>query len=169
MTNILLQVIFIKKNPDLLVKREILLYVKDKMTMNIMETIMILGDIADNPKNVNGNFGNWAYNFGSENHLKSSHKYLIGKANKGKQRTVSQKLFISKKTKEAMQNLSPEKRERLAPHRGKHWFNNGIKELLDITAPEGFKLGRLPYSENTIKNMTIANRKAVKDRKAYTL
>lgn len=51
----------IKKDP--LVKREILLYVKDKETLDIMETLCIRADMCDNEKNVNGNYGNWDYRF----------------------------------------------------------------------------------------------------------
>lgn len=48
---------------DPLINREILLEVKDAETMDIMETICIMQDKANNPRNVNGNYGNWYYNF----------------------------------------------------------------------------------------------------------
>lgn len=51
------------RKTDPLIKREILLYVKDKETLDIMETLCIRGDMCNNEKNVNGNYGNWEYRF----------------------------------------------------------------------------------------------------------
>lgn len=48
---------------DPIVSRDILVEVKDKSTLDIMETLCIRADKADNPKNVNKNFGNWDYKF----------------------------------------------------------------------------------------------------------
>ena len=50
---------YYSKHKDLLEKREIILYVNDIDTLDIMETICILGDIADNKLNVNYNYGAW--------------------------------------------------------------------------------------------------------------
>ena len=50
---------YYNKHKDLLEKREIILDVKDIETLDIMETICILGDIAENPLNVNYNYGAW--------------------------------------------------------------------------------------------------------------
>ena len=44
---------YYKKHKDLLEKREIILEVKDIETLDIMETICILGDAAENELNVN--------------------------------------------------------------------------------------------------------------------
>ena len=50
---------YYKKHKDLLEKREIILEVKDIETLDIMETICILGDSAENELNVNYNYGAW--------------------------------------------------------------------------------------------------------------
>lgn len=51
-------------NEDPLEKREIILEVGDKYTLDIMETICILGDKAENGKNnVNGNLGGWIFSY----------------------------------------------------------------------------------------------------------
>lgn len=51
---------YYKKHKDLLEKREIILdNLPDAETCDIMETICILGDIADNRLNVNYNYGAW--------------------------------------------------------------------------------------------------------------
>ena len=56
--------LYMKRNPkDPIIKREILIYVKDKQTLDIMETLCIRADKAENPKNVNGNLGNWNFRF----------------------------------------------------------------------------------------------------------
>ena len=55
---------YYKNHPeDKLLKRDIILEVKDPETMDIMETLCIFGDKAENNKNVNGNYGNWYYHF----------------------------------------------------------------------------------------------------------
>ena len=53
---------YYNKHKDLLEKREIILDVKDIETLDIMETICILGDIAENRLNVNYNYGAWINN-----------------------------------------------------------------------------------------------------------
>lgn len=50
---------YYKKHKDLLEKREIILEVNDIDTLDIMETICILGDTAENTLNVNYNYGAW--------------------------------------------------------------------------------------------------------------
>jgi hypothetical protein len=54
---------YYKLHKDDLISREILIFLKDKKTMNIMETFCIMMDKRDNPKNVNGNLGNWFHKF----------------------------------------------------------------------------------------------------------
>lgn len=53
---------YYKKHPDLFDRREILLECQDNQTLEIMETIAILSDIASNPLNVNYNKGAWMDN-----------------------------------------------------------------------------------------------------------
>ncbi len=56
-----------KRHPELKIKsREILFYLPTLEQMNIMETICIISDKCNSEKNINGNYGNWAYNFHSK-------------------------------------------------------------------------------------------------------
>lgn len=50
---------------DPLIKREILIELKDEETMHLMETICIMQDKRDNPKNVNGNLGAYVFKYSS--------------------------------------------------------------------------------------------------------
>ena len=49
-----------------IISREILFYLPSLEQMNIMETISIISDKCNSPKNINGNYGNWLYNFHSK-------------------------------------------------------------------------------------------------------
>lgn len=56
--------VYMQRHPeDELVNREILIEVKDKETLDIMETLCIRSDKCENPKNVNGTMGNWHFRF----------------------------------------------------------------------------------------------------------
>lgn len=56
--------LYYKRHPELTIKnREILFYLPSLEQMNIMETISIMEDKCYSPKNINGNYGNWLYNF----------------------------------------------------------------------------------------------------------
>lgn len=56
--------VYMQRHPeDELVNREILIEVKDKETLDIMETLCIRADKCSNPKNVNGTMGNWHFRF----------------------------------------------------------------------------------------------------------
>ena len=55
---------YIKRHPeDKIIKREILFYLPTLEQMNIMETITIISDKSESSNNINGNYGNWLYNF----------------------------------------------------------------------------------------------------------
>lgn len=55
------------RRPDLKIKsREILFYLPSLEQMNAMETIYIMDDKYESLKNINGNYGNWKYNFHSK-------------------------------------------------------------------------------------------------------
>lgn len=55
---------YIKRHPeDKIIKREILFYLPTLEQMNIMETITIISDKCKSSNNINGNYGNWLYNF----------------------------------------------------------------------------------------------------------
>lgn len=55
---------YIKRHPeDKIIKREILFYLPTLEQMNIMETISIISDKCESSNNINGNYGNWLYNF----------------------------------------------------------------------------------------------------------
>lgn len=56
--------VYWKRHPELIIKdRKILYYLPSIEQMNIMETITIISDKCNSPKNINGNYGNWLYNF----------------------------------------------------------------------------------------------------------
>lgn len=56
--------VYMQRHPeDELVNREILIEVKDKETLDIMETLCIRADKCQNSKNVNGTLGNWHFRF----------------------------------------------------------------------------------------------------------
>ena len=56
--------VYMQRHPeDELVNREILIEVKDKETLDIMETLCIRADKCENTKNVNGTMGNWHFRF----------------------------------------------------------------------------------------------------------
>lgn len=96
---------------DKLLKREIILdNLPDKETMNIMETICICSDKAENIKNVNGNLGGWlsqnfpGWNLGvshSNEQKQKISKALKGRApwNKGKTLSEDHKIKISNSCK----------------------------------------------------------------------
>ena len=55
---------YFKNHPeDKLIKRDILIYLNDRDTLDIFETILICQDKAENPKNVNYNLGQWNTHF----------------------------------------------------------------------------------------------------------
>lgn len=189
---------YYKNHPeDILTKREILLYVKDKETLDIMETICIRADKADNPKNVNGNFGNWHYRFtfkgwkhSAENKKKTGERTKrlwkdpvfrekVIKGHTGRKNTEETKRLMSKSafdswTTERRENASKsgsyshphteETKRRLSEQKkGRVHINNGKKELF-VKNPEdyvktGWKIGKLPVSSQTKKNMSEAARK----------
>lgn len=100
---------------DPIVSRDILVEVKDKETLDIMETLCIRADKADNPKNVNKNFGNWDYKFCfkgfhhsdktktllSNAHYKAGSDIAknIGDKNRGRKNTEETKQLMSKSAK----------------------------------------------------------------------
>lgn len=85
---------YYKNHPeDKLLKREIILdNLSDKETMNILETICIMSDKANNSKNVNGNLGGWitpkfsGWNKGFSSPFKGKHLTEEAKQKLSKQR-----------------------------------------------------------------------------------
>lgn len=58
---------YYQRHPELkIISREILFYLPTLEQMNVMETICIMEDKSYSPKNINGNYGNYAYNFHSK-------------------------------------------------------------------------------------------------------
>ena len=106
---------FNNKESDPLIKRNILIEVKDKETLDIMETLCIRADKCANPKNVNKNFGNWhyAYCFTGQKHSEETKRKLsnshykagsdtakkIGNKNKGRKNTDETKELMSESAK----------------------------------------------------------------------
>lgn len=50
---------YMRHPEDALINREVLIEVQDRDTLNILETLCILADKAENPHNVNYNLGGW--------------------------------------------------------------------------------------------------------------
>lgn len=65
---------YFRRSNDKLKSREILLYLEDVETLNILETIAILQDKTSNLKNVNGNLGNWCHKFGGYIYIQRNKK-----------------------------------------------------------------------------------------------
>jgi len=58
---------YYQRHPELKIKeRKILFYLPTLEQMNVMETICIISDKCNSSKNINGNYGNWMYNFHSK-------------------------------------------------------------------------------------------------------
>lgn len=125
---------YVRKHPeDKLINREIILdNVKDKATLDIMETICILGDKAENPKNVNISRGGW---FG-----------FTGGWNKGKPATDSQK----RKTSEKMKGRVPWNKGKTLSKEYREKISKGSKHL-------GPNKGR-KFSEETRQKMSKAHK-----------
>lgn len=128
---------YFRRHPeDKLLKREILLdNLPDRERVNIMETICICADKAENPKNVNYNLGGWlSMNFGgwnegipaSEEQKRKVSEKMKGRIpwNKGKQLSEEHKGNISKGSAHCGPNkgktFSEEVRKKMSDsHKGK--------------------------------------------------
>lgn len=128
---------YFRRHPeDKLLKREILLdNLPDRERVNIMETICICADKAENPKNVNYNLGGWlSMNFGgwnegipaSEEQKRKISEKLKGRTpwNKGKTLSKEYREKISKGSKHYGPNkgrkFSEEVRQKMSKaHKGK--------------------------------------------------
>jgi hypothetical protein len=87
---------YYKRNPsDSVVSREILLEVKDKETLNIMETICIMADKRDNDLNVNGTLGGLIMRYHYTGPRTDEWKQNISKSRKGSRLSTEHKRKIS--------------------------------------------------------------------------
>lgn len=129
---------------DPIVSRDILVEVKDKSTLDIMETLCIRADKADNTKNVNKNFGNWDYKFCfkgfhhsdktktllSNAHYKAGSDIAknIGDKNRGRKNTEETKQLMSESAKASW----TEERKKKASESGNysHLHKEETKKLL---------------------------------------
>lgn len=118
-----------------MIKRDVLFYLPDKETLDILETICICEDKANNEKNVNYNFGGWVTTFtGGWNKgitTTNKQKEKISKAlkgrepwNKGKKLSEDHKKKISKNSAHISgvkgKKLSEETKTKMSEsHRGK--------------------------------------------------
>ena len=100
---------YYKRNPnDLITKREVLLEVSDKETLNIMETICIMADKRDNDLNVNGTLGGMVLKYCYTWKRTDEYREKLSRARTG-------------------QKLSDEHRKKLSEaHKGKLTWNKGL-------------------------------------------
>lgn len=95
---------YYKRNPnDLVTSREVLLEVKDKETLNIMETICIMADKRDNDLNVNGTLGGMILKYHYTGLRTKEWKENISKSRKGQKLSEEHK----KKLSEAKKDYNP--------------------------------------------------------------
>lgn len=129
---------------DKIVNREVLIEVKDKETLDIIETLCIRADKCSNPQNVNRNFGNWhyAYCFTGQKHSDETKKRIgeshykagsdiakkIGNKNLGRKNTEETKQLMSKSAKASW----TEERRKSASESGNysHLHNKETKKRL---------------------------------------
>ena len=147
-------------------KKDILLDCKDEITMDIMETICILGDKAENgDNNVNGNLGGWMnVDFGKN-------AFRISAKTNGYKISMSlMKLYNSERGNEVREKMSESKKELYNSEKGdeirkkmseskKEYYENG-GELSSSCFPEGSipwnkgKIGTYHQSETTKQKMS---------------
>ena len=150
---------FYKNHKDVPFIREILIYVKDYETLCFMETVCIMQDKCQNPKNVNGNFGNFVMKFAG--------RY------KGFHQPQSQKDKLSQWHKTSGYHHSKETIEKL-----KRPCSEEAKKKISETLKRKYSTGELKppcsksmlgkkHSEETKRKMSEARRNAPK-RKCYT-
>lgn len=144
--------------------REILLYVNDKYTLNLIETLAIMQDKCNAIKNVNGNLGNYifkhTYNILTERNyswseetrkkflksvighkLSEETKHKISLANKGKKRTAEQCKRISESHKGIVSSF-----------KGKHLSDETKKKLSIANKDKHMKEDVKQQISNTLSN-----------------
>ena len=85
-----------KRNPnDLITKREVLLEVSDKETLNIMETICIMADKRDNDLNVNGTLGGMVLKYCYTWPRTIEYREKLSRSKKGQKMSDEQKKKLS--------------------------------------------------------------------------
>ena len=150
-------------------KKEILLDCKDEITMDIMETICILGDKAENgDNNVNGNLG------GMMNVEWGKNAFRISAKTNGYKISMSlMKLYSSEKGNEVREKMSKSKKDLYDSEKGnevrkkmsesrKEYYENG-GELSSSCFPEGSipwnkgKVGTYHQSETTKQKISESN------------
>lgn len=164
-----------KRNPtDKILTKEIIIEgIKDKYTLNLLETICIMHEFAYQGKNcVNGTFGGYCFRYNAEGHVCSEN--------------VRKKMSESAKkswTKERRKNASEsgnykrviseeQKRRHNEAIRGTKKIHKGNSELqikesdLEKYLLDGWEIGTLPFSESHKENLKKASKDKGKGYKA---
>lgn len=164
--------VYFKKygNNDPIVSRDILIYVKDFETLNIMETICILMDKASNTNNVNGNLGGWVIKFNPTPCPDWKKQYLS---------ELYKNRYFSPETRK---KISDKAKGRPAHNKGKKTgkpsWNSGKKGLFHWTDEQKLKMSkkrkgikRGSMSDDTKRKVGIASSNAYKtsDKKRQAL
>ena len=135
------------KNIDPIVKKEILIELKDEQTMHIMETLCIIHDKCENLLNKNMTLGSWVYKYCSyrEKFVTEETRLKLSKALKGKKVSEETRKKISKAQKGVPESELTRKK---------------ISERMKGKA---YRKG-IPVSEEGRRNISIAMKKKYKKR-----
>lgn len=136
---------YYNKHKDFLEKKEIILDVNDIETLDIMETICILGDKAENKLNVNYNYGAWLNNSKFDRGFCGAANGMYGKSHS----ELARLKMKAKCTKERKEAASIKRKEY---NRTSEW-----KE----------KMKALNKSEEHIKKVNETRRKNINEKQRY--
>lgn len=146
---------YYKKNKDIdpILKKEILIEVKDEQTMHIMETLCIIHDKCENALNKNGTLGSWVYKYSSYRgkFVTEETRLKLSKLSKGKQVSKETREKISKAQKGVPESESTKRKisERMkgkAYKKGTHVSEEG-KRNMRIAMKKRIESGWVPHNK----------------------